>query len=404
MMIYLDNHATTMLDPRVLEAMIPWLTDRYGNAGSATHAMGRDAREAVEDSRARMAAAVGADLREIVFTSGATEAINLALQGAAGRRDRPGRILAPATEHPAVLDTLDHLGRRGHAITLLPVMPQSSPGIAGRIDPAVIDLAWDDETVLASVLLANNEIGVVQDVRAIADVVHRSGGLLHVDCTQALGRMPVDVDALGADLASFSAHKFHGPKGVGALWVRRRGRPVRIDPLVFGGGQERGLRSGTHDVPGIVGMAAAAELAVAGLADDVPRIRRLRDRLMEKLSAGIDGLALKGPPLDAILADGTPARLVNNLNVRVPGVDGQTLLATLDADDLAVSSGSACSSEQPRPSHVLLALGLDADQARASLRFGLSRFSSAAEIDAAAGGIVRGVAALRGMGGAGQKP
>jgi cysteine desulfurase len=216
--------------------------------------------------------------------------------------------------------------------------------------------------------------------------------------------MPVDVDALGADLASFSAHKFHGPKGVGALWVRRRGRPVRIDPLVFGGGQERGLRSGTHDVPGIVGMAAAAELAVAGLADDVPRIRRLRDRLMEKLSAGIDGLALNGPPLDSILADGTPARLVNNLNVRVPGVDGQTLLATLDADDLAVSSGSACSSEQPRPSHVLLALGLDADQARASLRFGLSRFSSAAEIDAAAGGIVRGVAALRGMGGAGRKP
>jgi cysteine desulfurase len=404
MMIYLDNHATTMLDPRVLEAMIPWLTDRYGNAGSATHAMGRDARDAVEDSRARMAAAVGADLREILFTSGATEAINLALQGAAARRDRPGRILAPATEHPAVLDTLDHLGRRGHTITLLPVMPQSSPGMAGRIDPAVIDLAWDDETFLASVLLANNEIGVVQDVRAIADVVHRSGGLLHVDCTQALGRMPVDVDALGADLASFSAHKFHGPKGVGALWVRRRGRPVRIDPLVFGGGQERGLRSGTHDVPGIVGMAAAAELAVAGLADDVPRIRRLRDRLMEKLSAGIDGLALNGPPLDSILADGTPARLVNNLNVRVPGVDGQTLLATLDADDLAVSSGSACSSEQPRPSHVLLALGLDADQARASLRFGLSRFSSAAEIDAAAGGIVRGVAALRGMGGAGRKP
>jgi cysteine desulfurase len=270
--------------------------------------------------------------------------------------------------------------------------------MAGMIDPAVVDLAWDDDTFLASVLLANNEIGAVQDVRAIADVVHRCGGLLHVDCTQALGRMPVDVDALGADLASFSAHKFHGPKGVGALWVRRRGSPVRIDPLVFGGGQERGLRSGTHDVPGIVGMTAAADLAVAGLAEEAPRVRRLRDRLMEKLSAGISGLALNGPPLDGILADGTQARLVNNLNVRVPGVDGQTLLATLDGEGLAVSSGSACSSEHPRPSHVLLALGLDADQARSSLRFGLSRFTTESEIDEAAQTIVQGVSALRRMG------
>jgi len=402
MPIYLDNHATTRLDPRVLEAMLPWLTERYGNAGSATHAMGREARDAVEESRARMAAAVGADLREIVFTSGATEAINLALQGAAARRGirdgRPGRILTLATEHPAVLDTLDHLGRRGHACTQLPVIGQSRPGLAGRIDPATIDEAWDDDTFLASVLLANNEIGVVQDVRAIAEVVHRHGGLLHVDCTQALGRMPVDVDALGADLASFSAHKFHGPKGVGALWVRRRGSPVRIDPLVFGGGQERGLRSGTHDVPGIVGMTAAADLAVAGLAEEAPRVRRLRDRLMEKLSAGISGLALNGPPLDGILADGTQARLVNNLNVRVPGVDGQTLLATLDGEGLAVSSGSACSSEHPRPSHVLLALGLDADQARSSLRFGLSRFTTESEIDEAAQTIVQGVSALRRMG------
>jgi cysteine desulfurase len=402
MPIYLDNHATTRLDPRVLEAMLPWLTERYGNAGSATHAMGREARDAVEESRARMAAAVGADLREIVFTSGATEAINLALQGAAARRGirdgRPGRILTLATEHPAVLDTLDHLGRRGHACTQLPVIGQSRPGLAGRIDPATIDEAWDDDTFLVSVLLANNEIGIVQDARVIAEVVHRHGGLLHVDCTQTLGRMPVDVDALGADLASFSAHKFHGPKGVGALWVRRRGSPVRIDPLVFGGGQERGLRSGTHDVPGIVGMAAAADLAVAGLPEEVPRIRRLRDRLMEKLSVGISGLTLNGPPLDGMLADGTPVRLVNNLNVRVPGVDGQTLLATLDGEGLAVSSGSACSSEHPRPSHVLLALDLDSDQARSSLRFGLSRFTTESEIDEAAQAIVRGVSALRRMG------
>ena len=399
---YLDNHATTRLDPRVLDAMLPWLTERYGNAGSATHGMGREARDAVDASRARMAAAIGADLREIVFTSGATEAINLALQGATSRhgmRDgHPGRILTLATEHPAVLDTLDHLGRRGFCVERLPVIPQSSPGTAGRIDPEAIDDAWDDATFLVSVLLANNEIGVVQDVRAIAEVVHRRGGLLHVDVTQALGRMPVDVEALGADLASFSAHKFHGPKGVGALWVRRRGRPVRIDPLVFGGGQERGLRSGTHDVPGIVGMATAAELAVKELASDGPRMRRLRDRLMAGLAAGIDRLVLNGPPLDSMLADGTTLRLVNNLNVRVPGVDGQTLLATLDAEGLAVSSGSACSSEHPRPSHVLLALGLDDDQARSSLRFGLSRFTTEEEIDTAVRLVVAGVARLRSLG------
>lgn len=398
---YLDNHATTRLDPRVLEAMLPWLTERYGNAGSATHAMGRDARDAVDASRARMAAAVGADPREIVFTSGATEAINLALQGAASRHGmkegRPGRILTLATEHPAVLDTLDHLARRGFAVDRLPVVPQTRPGLSGSILPATIGEAWDDDTFLVSVLLAHNEIGVVQDVRGIAEIVRARGGLLHVDASQALGRMSVDVEALGADLASFSAHKFHGPKGTGALWIRRRGRPVRIDPLVFGGGQERGLRSGTHDVPGVVGMATAAGIAAAELAADTARMRRLRDRLMKHLSAGIEGLVLNGPPLDGILPDGTPLRLVNNLNVRVPGVDGQTLLATLDAEGLAVSSGSACSSEQPRPSHVLLALGLDEDQARSSLRFGLSRFTTEDEIDTAARLVVDGAARLRSL-------
>lgn len=396
MPIYLDNHATTKPDGRVLEAMLPWLTERYGNAGSSTHAMGREARDAVEAARERFAATIGARATEIVFTSGATEAINLALQGAAARRDRPGGILGWSTEHPAVLDTLAHLGRRGHAVTLLPVVPQGAAGIAGWIDPAAIEGAWSDDTFLATVALANNEIGVVQDVRAIAEVVHLRGGLLHVDGTQAPGRMTVNVEALGADLASFSAHKFHGPKGVGALWVRRRGKPVRIDPLVFGGGQERGLRSGTHDVPGIVGMAAAAELAATETAADAPRMRALRDRLWSGLAAGIAGLALNGPALDESCPDGSPRRLVNNLNVRVPGIDGQTLLATLDASGLAVSSGSACSSERPRPSHVLLALGLDEDQARASLRFGLSRFTSVGEIDEAVRLVVEGVRRLSG--------
>jgi cysteine desulfurase len=245
-------------------------------------------------------------------------------------------------------------------------------------------------------MLANNEIGVVHDIPAIAAVVHAGGQgtLLHVDCAQAIGRMPVDVDALGVDLASFSAHKFHGPKGMGALWLRRRGRVVRVEPLVYGGGQERGMRSGTLDVPGIVGMAEAARLAAAGLAEEKARMRSLRDRLWRGLEAAIAGLELNGPPLDAEVA-GQPVRLVNNLNVRVPGVDGQSLLSLLSAEGLAVSSGSACSSEQPRPSHVLLALGLDEDQARASLRFGLSRFTTAAEIDAATGRIAVGVARLK---------
>jgi cysteine desulfurase len=403
--IYLDNHSTTRLDPRVLEAMLPWLTDHYGNAGSTTHEMGREAREAVEAARETFAAAIGATPREIVFTSGATESNNLAILGTAAR-PRPGRapghVVTVATEHHAVLDPIEYLAREGLAregldrqgveVARLGVVPQQDGGgVPGRIRLEDLRASLRPDTFLVAVLLANNEIGVVQDIAAIADIVHAHGGLVHVDAAQALGRIAIDVDALGADLASFSAHKFHGPKGAGALFVRRRGRAVRLDPLVHGGGQERGLRSGTLDVPGIVGMAEAARLATAGLADELPRMRQLRDRLWAELAARIEGVALNGPPLD------DPAvRLGNNLNVRIAGIDGQSLLATLAADGLAVSSGSACSAESPRPSHVLLALGLDEDQARASLRFGLSRFTTAAEIDDAAARIAAGVARLRG--------
>jgi cysteine desulfurase len=400
--IYLDNHATTRLDPRVLEAMLPWLTERYGNAGSATHEMGREARAAVEEAREEFAATIGAAAREVVFTSGATESANLAVLGTAARNLRVGadrgHIVTLVTEHHAVLDPVEHLERQGVAVTRLPVAPQAgSGGVPGRITPAALEAVLRPDTFLVSVLLANNEIGVVQDVAAIAAAVHARGAVLHVDCAQALGRMPVDVDALGADLASCSAHKFHGPKGAGALYVRRRGRAVRVEPLVFGGGQERGMRSGTLDVPGIVGLAAAARLAAADRDADTTRMRGLRDRLWAGLAARIPGLGLNGPALDAVDAAGRPLRLVNNLNVRVPGVDGQTLLATLANAGLALSSGSACSSESPRPSHVLLALGLDEDQARASLRFGLSRFTTADEIDVAVERIVSGVAALRSL-------
>ena len=406
--IYLDNHATTRLDPRVLEAMLPWLTDHYGNAGSVTHELGREARVAVESARETFAAAIGGTASEIVFTGGATESNNLALLGSARRwsnlakgGDGRGHVVTVATEHDAVLDPCDHLERQGVAVTRLAVEPQASASISanripGRVRLDDLEAALRPDTFLVSVMLANNEIGVVQDIPAIADLVHAKSKatLLHVDCAQAIGRMPVDIDALGADLASFSAHKFHGPKGMGALWLRRRGRVVRVEPLVYGGGQERGMRSGTLDVPGIVGMAEAARMAVAGVPEETVHMRQLRDRLWGRLVSSVAGLTLNGPPLDAVAA-GQPVRLVNNLNVCVPGVDGQTLLTTLSADGLAVSSGSACSSEHPRPSHVLVALGLDADQARASLRFGLSRFTAETEIDAAAERITAGVARLR---------
>lgn len=406
--IYLDNHATTRLDPRVLESMLPWLTERYGNAGSVTHDLGREARAAVDEARESFAAAIGAVAREIVFTSGATESANIALLGSAARvggAGRGGHVISVATEHHAVLDPLEHLERTGVAITRLPVVEQhDADGVPGRIRLADLEAAFRPDTFLVSVLLAHNEIGVVQDVAAIAERTHAHGAVLHVDCAQAIGRMRVDVDALGADLASFSAHKFHGPKGSGALYVRRRGRAVRVEPLVHGGGQERGLRSGTLDVPAIVGLATAARLANDGLPEEVPRIRGLRDRLWSRLSASVPGIAVNGPAVDATDERGEVLRLVNNLNVRIPGVDGQSLLAALSAAGLAASAGSACSSESPRPSHALLALGLTDDDARASLRFGLSRFTTAVEIDAAAARVAAGVAELRGLclgGGAG---
>ena len=402
--IYLDNHATTRLDPRVLEAMLPWLTDHYGNAGSTTHELGREARAAVDEARATFAAAIGATPREIVFTSGATESANLAILGTAARIRRltggisRGQFVTVATEHAAVLDPLAHLEQAGFEVVRLPVVQQEdAAGQPGRIRLADLRAALRPDTILVSVLLANNEIGVIQDIPAIAEIVHAAGAVLHVDAAQGLGRMTVDVDALGADLASFSGHKCHGPKGVGAVYVRRRGRAVRIEPLVYGGGQERGLRSGTLDVPAIVGLAEAARLANAELAADVPRMQGLRDSLWTMLAGSIPGLALNGPSLEACDPSGRLVRLVNNLNVHVPEVDGQSILATLAADGLALSSGSACASESPGPSHVLQAIGRDQDQARASLRFGLSRFTTAAEVTEAAARISAGVIRLRSL-------
>ncbi len=393
MAIYLDNHSTTRLDPRVLDAMMPWLTDRYGNAGSTTHEMGREAREAVERARDQVGRAVGAVPDEIVFTSGATEAINLAILGSASRpgRDR-SHAVSLATEHRATLDPLAHLARHGRAVTLLDVASQSASEPCGTVTADAIARAIRPETFLVSLLLANNEIGTIQPVGEIAEAIRDRGCLVHVDASQALGRITVNVDDLGCDLASFSAHKFHGPKGAGCLFVRRRGRPCRIDPLTHGGGQERGLRCGTLDVPAIVGMGAAAEIAARECSAEMPRITKLRDRLWNALAASIPEIAINGPPLDA------PAvRLGNNLNIRIGGVDGQSLLATLAAEGVAASSGSACSSAEPAPSHVLRAIGLSEDDARSSLRFGLSRFTTAEEIDHAAAILAAGVSRLRGQ-------
>jgi cysteine desulfurase len=390
MAIYLDNHATTRLDPRVLEAMLPWLGDHCGNAGSLTHAFGREAREAVERAREQVAVAVGAVPREIIFTSGATESANLAILGSAERPGREGgRLVSWVSEHPAVLDPLEHLAAGGFDVSLLGVALQGADAV-GQIDLDELRGACVDGTFLVSLLLANNEIGTIQPAAAAAEITHACGALLHLDAAQALGKTPIRVDELGADLMSLSAHKFHGPKGIGALFVRRRERVARLTPQVFGGGQERGLRSGSLNVPGIVGMGVAAELATTRLETDAAAMGTLRDRLWRRLCELVPDVHLNGPSLT------TPGlRLPGNLNVRIGGVDGQTLLATLGEGDLAVSSGSACSSASPRPSHVLRALGLDDDQARASLRFGLSRFTTADEIDRAADLIAAAVARLR---------
>lgn len=373
--VYLDNHSTTRVDPDVFESMIPWFTDNYGNAGSGTHVMGTAARDAVESARQRVADAVGAAAREIIFTSGATESVNLAIAGAVSRQPS-GQCVVPETEHVAVLDVVEQLERQGLSVCRVPVAAKDAE-TPGALDLNLLDEVVRRGTCLVSVMFANNEIGTVHPISAIADIVHSCGALLHVDCAQAIGNCSIDVTALGADLASFSAHKCHGPKGVGALYVRRQQRIVRIDPQVFGGGQERGLRSGTLNVPGVVGMGRAFELASEQLVVSSKHMAVLRAKLWNLLVDAIPGIHLNGPPFDS------GVRLPNNLNVLIPGIDGSTLLAELSRIGVAASAGSACSSEQPRPSHVLLALGLSEDEVRQSIRFGLSRMTTLEEIQLA---------------------
>jgi cysteine desulfurase len=385
MTVYMDYHATTPVDPRVLQAMLPYFSERFGNPGSINHALGRQAQEAVDDARRQIAEAIGAQPREIVFTSGATESNNLALRGAAERHaQRKRHLVSVVTEHRAVLDPLQRLARRGWELTLLQVAPADRPD-AGRLDPQQVADALRPDTLLVSVMLANNEIGVLQPVAEIGRLCRAAGVLLHCDATQAVGKVPVDVQQLHVDLMSFSAHKLYGPKGVGALYVRRG---VRLQPLLDGGGQEHGLRSGTLNAAGIVGFACAVALAVQEMPDESSRLRDLRDRLYAGLCRELDGVLLNGP----VLQPGD-LRLPGNLNCSFEGVDGEALMTQLT--DLAVSSGSACTSANPEPSHVVRALGRSAALTRASLRFGLGRFTTAADVEFAAGYVAETVRALR---------
>ncbi|MGL4511667.1 MAG: cysteine desulfurase family protein [Lacipirellulaceae bacterium] len=391
--LYLDNHATTRCDPRVVEAMLPWFGESYGNAASMIHAFGEEARQALDDARRRIARAIGAEPNEVVFTSGATESNNLAIRGVAERAKRRGdHIVSVETEHRAVLDPLERLAARGFEVALLGVERLGSPQ-AGLLDPQRVADAITDRTCLVSVMLANNEVGVIQPLADVAAVCHARGVLLHCDATQAVGKVPVDVRMLGVDLMSFTAHKIYGPKGIGALYVRGRDPIVRLEPQVTGGGQERGRRSGTTNVPGIVGFAAALDLCVAEQPAEGVRLAGLRDRLWRLLGDGVPGIELVGPALDAMDGSGAPLRLPNNLNVALGDLDGEAVMLRLPR--VALSSGAACSATDPEPSHVLRALGLSADAARASLRVGLGRFNIADQVETAAELIAAAIADLR---------
>lgn len=379
--LYLDHQATTPVDPRVVAAMLPYFTEHFGNAASRQHAFGWHADDAVETARHQVARLIGARAKEIVFTSGATEAITLALRGAvAARRDRGAHVVTVATEHKAGLDTCARLAGDGCRLTIVPVEGD------GRVDVARFTAALTPDTVVASVMTANNEIGVLHPIADLAKACRARGIWLHTDAVQAAGHVPFDVEALGVDLASFSAHKMYGPKGVGALYVRRSPR-VTLEPQTVGGGQEQGLRAGTVNVPGVVGFGAAAAIARETVAAEMPRVAALRDRLLAGLTAALDGVAVSGSMTD---------RLPHNLHVRFAGIDGEALMTSL-ADEIAVSSGSACASGSREPSHVMTALGLDVVDRWSAVRFGLGRGTTAAEIDRAVTVVAERVTRLRAM-------
>jgi cysteine desulfurase len=377
--IYMDNHATSPLDPRVLETMMPYLTGIFGNAASRNHSFGWEAEEAVEKARGQVAKLIGATAKEIIFTSGSTESNNLALKGIAEMyRERGNHIITQVTEHKAVLDTCKRLEKSGYRVTYLPVKAD------GLVDLEDLKRAFDDKTILVSIMFANNEIGVVQPVAEIGKMCRERNVIFHTDAVQAVGKIPVDVNAMNIDVLSLTAHKLYGPKGVGALYVRRRNPRVQISEQINGGGHERGMRSGTLNVPGIVGLGKACELAGQEMAAEGERLRRLRDKLKAKLEGSLDYIHVNGS---------MESRLPNNLNISFVYVEGESLL--MGINDVAVSSGSACTSATLEPSYVLKALGLGDDVAHSSIRFGLGRFNTEAEVDYVADKVIDIVQKLR---------
>ena len=377
--IYMDNHATTPLDPRVLEAMMPFLTTVFGNAASRNHSFGWEAEAAVDKAREQVAKLIGATAKEIIFTSGATESNNLAIKGIAEMyKERGNHIITQVTEHKAVLDTCKRLEKYGYRVTYLPVKAD------GLIEIEDLKRAMDDKTILVSIMIANNEIGVVQPVAEIGKLCHERGVLFHTDGVQAVGKIPVDVNAMNIDALSLSGHKIYGPKGVGALYVRRRNPRVQISGQIDGGGHERGMRSGTLNVPGIVGLGKACEIAGQEMKAETERLTALREKLRAKLEGHLDYVHVNGS---------MEHRLPGNLNVSFVYVEGESLL--MGINDIAVSSGSACTSATLEPSYVLKALGLGDDVAHSSIRFGLGRFNSEAEVDYVADKLIDVVQKLR---------
>jgi cysteine desulfurase len=380
--IYMDNHATTRLDPRVLEAMVPYYTEYYGNAASRNHSYGWEAEAAVDKAREQIAKLINAKPKEIIFTSGATEADNLALKGVVEfYKEKGNHIITAPTEHKAILDTCKMLERKGLAqVTYLPVDE------FGLIDPNDVRKAITDKTILISIMYANNEIGTIQPMHEIGKIAKEKGILFHSDATQGVGKLPVDVEAMGLDLMSFTAHKMYGPKGIGALYVRSRNPRVRLTPMMDGGGHERGMRSGTLAVPNIVGFGRAAELAGELLQSEGERLLRLREQLRQSIMGRLDEVYLNGHPLH---------RLPGNLNISFAFVEGESLLMGLK--EIAVSSGSACTSATLEPSYVLKALGIGDELAHTSIRFGLGRFNTDEEVQIVADRVVSEVTRLREM-------
>lgn len=378
--IYLDNHATTRVDPRVVDAMSPWWSESYGNAASISHSFGHEASDAVQSSREEIATFLNCSAEEIVFTSGATESNNLALKGVADTRGRNGRLIVNAAEHRAILDPARQLRRDGVPLTILPV------DALARVTADDVAGALADQTRLVSVMLANNEVGTLNPLREIGSLCRERGVLVHCDASQAVGRIPINLADLPVDLASFTAHKIYGPKGIGALFVRKREPAVPIRPLLDGGAHERGLRSGTLPVPLIVGFAEAIRIARLEQKEQQAQIQRRRDHLLDLINEALAGVSLHGDPVD---------RLPGNLNLGFEGVDGDALMTGVAERGLAVSSGSACTSANPEPSHVLKAMGVPEPLARGSLRFGLGRFNTDQDVEAAAAIVIEVVSKLR---------